>query len=122
MAKDALVESAQAFKVGLLEFLTTRGMGVAAELLKTPVWIFLAPGTRAGIHAGGNDRGGTVEALHCLAVYPPTLNSQQYRLLQQLQRFQLVQPAGACFACQRLDQRLGYRFDTLKVFEAGHGS
>ena len=70
MAKDALVESAQAFKVGLLEFLTTRGMGVAAELLKTPVWIFLVPGTRAGIHAGGNDRGGTVEALHCLAVYP----------------------------------------------------
>ena len=77
MAKDALVESAQAFKVGLLEFLTTRGMGVAAELLKTPVWIFLAPGTRTGIHAGRNDRGSVLRGftLPCFYTRPSTHNN-----------------------------------------------
>ena len=46
---------------------------------------------------------------------------QQDRLLQKLQRFQLVQSTRACFACERFDQGFGNRLDTVKIVQARHG-
>ena len=49
-------------------------------------------------------------------------DSQQDRLLQKFQRFQFVQSTRARFTCQRLEQCFRYRFNTMKIVQAGHGS
>ncbi|WP_028219693.1 hypothetical protein [Paraburkholderia oxyphila] len=51
-----------------------------------------------------------------------TTYSQQDRLLQEFQRFQFVQATRACFTWQRPEQGIRYRFDTVKIVQAGHGS
>ncbi|AFT90452.1 hypothetical protein BUPH_08404 (plasmid) [Paraburkholderia phenoliruptrix BR3459a] len=43
-------------------------------------------------------------------------------MLQKFQRFQFVQSTRARFTCQRLDQCFRYRFNTVKIVQAGHGS
>lgn len=47
-------------------------------------------------------------------------DSQQYGLLQKLQRFQFVQSTGACFTCERLDQCFRNRCNTIKIVQVGH--